>query len=32
MTRLELPFHPFENFEHVGERVEEIRMELEGKS
>ena len=28
MTRLGLPFQPFENFEHVGERVGEIRAEL----
>jgi len=32
MTRLGLPFHPFENFEHVGERVEEIRAELGGEN
>jgi len=27
-----LPFHPFENFEHGGERVEEIRAELGGEN
>ncbi|MCH7801910.1 MAG: MtnX-like HAD-IB family phosphatase [Chloroflexi bacterium] len=31
MERLGLPFHPFDTFEDVGERVEEIRAESEGK-
>ncbi|MDP6715640.1 MAG: MtnX-like HAD-IB family phosphatase [SAR202 cluster bacterium] len=32
MTRLGLPFHPFDNFEEVGVRVEEIRAELDAES